>query len=46
MGDLLDFGQILKPLATIIPIYPFLGNFCKGVKVSHFSSETIFVQLL
>ena len=25
---------------------PFLGNFCKGVKIIYFSSETIFGQLL
>ena len=32
-GDLLDFGQVLKPLAaTNWPKSPtFLGNFCKGV---------------
>ena len=44
-GDLLDF---LKPLATIkLPqSSPFLGIFCKGVKIIHFSSETIFGQLL
>ena len=43
-GDLLDFGQLLKPLATInLPKYPtFLGNFCKGVKIYHFSKEIIF----
>ena len=43
LDDLLDFGQILKPLATIyLPKYPtFLGNFCKGVKISHISSEII-----
>ena len=37
-----------KPLATInLPKYPtFLGNFCKGVKIYHFSSEIIFGQLL
>ena len=46
--DLLDFGQFLKPLATInlakSPI--FLGKFWKGVKIDHFSSEIIFGQLL
>ena len=48
LGDLLDFGQIFKPLATIIfpNSPPFLGNFCKGVKIYHFSSETVFGQLL
>jgi len=41
-------GNFLKPLATIIlPKSPtFLGNFCKGVKIYHFSSEIIFGQLL
>ena len=48
LGDLLDFGQVLKPLATInLPKSPtFLGNFCKGVKIYHFSCEIIFEQLL
>ena len=47
-GNLLDFGQILKPLATInFPKSPtLLGNFCKDVKIYHFSSEIIFGQLL
>ena len=33
LDDLLDFGQLLKPLATInLPKSPtFLGNFCVGV---------------
>ena len=46
--DILDFGQPLKHLATInLPqSSQFLGNFCKGVKIIHFSSETIFGQLL
>ena len=36
-------GHFLKPLATInLPKYPtFFGNFCKGVKINHFSSEII-----
>ena len=39
-------GNFLKPLATIIlPNSPtFLGNFCKGVKIYHFSREIIFGQ--
>ena len=43
-SDLLDFGQLLKPLATInLPQSPlFLGNFCKGVKIFNISSEIIF----
>ena len=41
-------GNFLKPLATInLPkSHTFLGNFCKGVKIIQFSSETIFGQLL
>ena len=37
-----------KPLATInLPKSPtFLGNFCKGVKIYHFSIEIILGQLL
>ena len=44
-GNLLDF---LKPLAAIIlPKSPtFLGNYCRGVKIYHFSIETIFGQPL
>ena len=47
-GDFLYFGQLLKPLVTInLPKFPtFLVNFCKGVKIFHFSSEIIFGQLL
>ena len=41
-------GNFSKPLATIsLPkSLAFLGNFCKGVKVYHFSIEIIFGQLL
>ena len=48
LGELLDFGQLSKPLATInLPKSPtFLGNFCKVVKIYHISSEIIFGQLL
>ena len=46
LGDFLDFGQIFKALATINLPPTFLGNFCKGVKIYHFSSEIIFGQLL
>ena len=44
LGDLLDFGQLFKPLATInLPkSLTFLGNFCVGDKIYHFSSEIIF----
>ena len=40
--------MFLKPLAAInLPKSPkFLGNFSKGVKIFHFSSEIIFWQLL
>ena len=36
-----SLGNFLKPLSTInLPKYhTFLGNFCKGVKIYHFSSE-------
>ena len=39
LGDLLEFGQLLKPLATInlYKSLTFLGNFCKEVKMYHFS---------
>ena len=48
LGDLLDFGQLLKHLATInLPkSLTFQGNFCKGVKSYHFSREIIFGHLL
>ena len=48
LDNLLDFGQLLKPLATInLPKSPtILGNFCKGVKINHFSCEITFGQLL
>ena len=48
LGDLLDFGNFLKPLAIIIlPKSPtLLGNFCKLVKIYHFSSLIIFGPLL
>ena len=41
-------GHFLKLLATInLPkSLTFLGNFCKGVKIYHFSSKIIFGQLL
>ena len=44
LGDLLDFEQLFKPVETIsMPKSPtFLGDFCKGVKIFHFSSEIIF----
>ena len=38
LGNSLDFGQVLKPLATInLPKSPtVLGNFCKVAKIYHF----------
>ena len=41
-------GIFLKPLEIInlSKIHTFLANFCKGVKVIHFSFEIIFGQLL
>ena len=47
LGDLLHFGQLLKPLATIIlPKLPTFLAIFKGVKILNFSSEIIFGQLL
>ena len=42
-----SLGNFLKPLAAInLPkSSTFLGNFCKGVKINHFSTEIIFGQL-
>ena len=44
----LTLGNFLGPFATInlAKSSTFLGNFCKGVKIYHFSSEIIFGQLL
>ena len=44
----LTFGNFLNPLATISfhKSPTFLGNFCIGVKIYHFSCEIIFVQFL
>ena len=48
LGDFLTLGNFLRPLATINLPKPstFLGNFCKGVQIVHFSCEIIFGQLL
>ena len=48
LGVFLTLGNHSKPLASInLPKSPtLLGNFCKGVKIYHFSSEIIFGQLL
>ena len=43
-GDLLNFGQLFKAFVQqlICPnLRTFLGNFCKCVKIYHFSSEMI-----
>ena len=47
LGNLLDFGNFLKPFATFnLPKSPtFLDNVCKGVKSYYFSGEINFVQL-
>ena len=44
LGIYWTLGHFLKPLGTInLPKSPpFLGNFCKGVKIYCFSSEIIF----
>ena len=41
-------GDLTKPVATIIlaKLPKFVGNFCKGVKLFHFSGRIIFEQLL
>ena len=43
LGDLLHFGQLFKACGnnSFAQIYHFLGNFCKGVKFCHLSSEII-----
>ena len=48
LGDLLDFGNFSKLVATIsLPdSTTFLDNFCKGVKIFNFSGEINFGQLL
>ena len=44
LGTFCTLGTHSKLVATIIlPKSPtLLGNFCKGVKINHFSSEMIF----
>ena len=43
LGELLDFGQLFKDVATIsLPKSPtFLGNFCNGAKIFNFFSLII-----
>ena len=43
-----SLGNFLKPLAPInlLKSPTFLGNYCKGVKIYHFSCELIFGQLV
>ena len=47
VDDFCTLGNFLKPFATInLSKSPtFLGNFCKGAKILHFSNEIIFRQL-
>ena len=47
LGDLWTLGNFLKTLAAInLPkSHIFLGKFCRGVKIFHFSREIIFGQL-
>ena len=44
LGYLLHFGQLFEARGNnyFAQIAHFLSNFCKGVKIFHFSSETIF----
>ena len=48
LGDLFHFGQLFKACDNnyFAQNAPFLGNFCKGVKIFHFSSKILFGQLL
>ena len=48
LGDFLHFGQLFKAYGNnyFAHIAHILGNFCKGIKIFHFSSEFIFRQLL
>ena len=46
LGDFLYYGQLFKAFGNKYFAQIFLGNFCKGVKIYHFSSEIIFGQLL
>ena len=47
-GDLLHFGHFFKASGNnyFAQIAHILGNFCKCVKILHFSSGIIFGQLL
>ena len=48
LGYLYHFGQLFKACGNnyFAQIAHILGNFCKGVKIFHFSWEIIFGQLL
>ena len=46
LGDLYDFGQLFKATINLPKSPTYLGNFCKVVKIYHFSCEIIFRQLL
>ena len=47
LGDLLHFGQLFEACGNnyFAQIAHILGHFCKGVKISPFSSEIIVGQL-
>ena len=45
LGNFVNIGATFRKLRQLF-IPTFLGNFCKGVKTYHFSSEIIFGQLL
>ena len=47
LSNFLHFGQLFKADGNnYFASSTLLGNFCKGVKIVHFSSEIIFGQLL
>ena len=48
LGDLLHFGQLFKACRNnyFAQIAMFKGNFCKGLKIFHFSCGINFGQLL
>ena len=47
LGDLLDFAPLFKAFGNnyLGQISHILRQYCKGVKIFHFSSEIIFGQL-
>ena len=48
LGDLIHFGQLFKACGInyFAQVAHILGNFCKVVKIFHFSCEIIFGLLL